>query len=57
LIINNWADEYYGVSISESHLPCVRNYIKNQEIHHRLKSWEEEADEFVRKYGFNRFPG
>jgi len=52
-----WADEYYGVSISESHLPRVRNYIKNQEIHHKVKTWEEETDEFIRKYGFERFPG
>jgi len=27
-------DEYYGVSVSESMIEKVRNYIKNQEIHH-----------------------
>jgi len=52
-----WADEYYGVSISESHLNRVRAYIRNQEIHHKVKTWDEEADDFIRKYGFNRFPG
>lgn len=52
-----WADEYYGVSISESHLNRVRAYIRNQEIHHKVKTWEEEADNYIRKYGFIRFPG
>jgi REP element-mobilizing transposase RayT len=52
-----WADEYYGVSISESHLNRVRAYIRNQEIHHKVKTWDEEADDFIRKYGFSRFPG
>src|SRR4030042_1412604 len=37
-----WADEYYAVSISESHVPKVKQYIDNQEEHHREKSWEEE---------------
>ena len=31
-----WADEYYGVSVSESHVVRVREYIKNQEEHHRI---------------------
>ena len=49
--------EYYAVSVSESHVNRVRNYIKNQEEHHRKKTWQEEADEYIRKYGFERFPG
>jgi hypothetical protein len=52
-----WAGEYYGVSISESHLSRMRAYIRNQEIHHKVKTWEEEADNYIRKYGFIRFPG
>ena len=51
-----WQEEYYAVSISESHIPTVRGYIKNQEIHHNLKSWQEEIDEFVENYGFEKFP-
>jgi putative transposase len=50
-----WADEYYGVSVSESHVKFVREYIKNQEQHHRKKSWQEEREEFMVRYGFNRF--
>ena len=52
-----WADEYYGVSISESDLSRVTKYIENQEIHHAGKSWDDEADEFMRNYSFDRFPG
>ena len=33
----------------------VRNYIKNQEAHHAHKTWEEEYNEFVEKYGFEKF--
>jgi hypothetical protein len=32
-----WADEYFAVSISESQLDKVREYIKNQEEHHQKK--------------------
>jgi putative transposase len=52
-----WADEYFGVSISESHLPKVRGYIKNQAVHHSRKSWEEEYKSLIEEYGFDRFPG
>ena len=47
-----WQDEYFAVSVSESMLDRVRNYIKNQEEHHKKKSFQEEYDEFQRKYGF-----
>ena len=51
-----WQDEYFAVSVSESILDRVRNYIKNQEEHHRKKSFQEEYTEFLEKYGFQRFP-
>jgi len=41
-----WADEYYGVSVSESQVSAVRKYIKNQEEHHRTKSWDKELEEY-----------
>jgi hypothetical protein len=43
--------------ISESHVQGVRSYIRNQEEHHRKKTWEEEYNEYISKYGFERFPG
>jgi len=52
-----WADEYFAVSISESNLNKVREYIKNQEEHHRKKTWEEEFNEFIEKYGFKKMKG
>ena len=47
-----WADEYFAVSVSESQVDSVRKYINNQEEHHRKKSFSEEYDEFINKYGF-----
>lgn len=47
-----WQDDYFAVSVSESGLQAVTNYIKNQEIHHTKKSFESEVKEFEDKYGF-----
>ena len=52
-----WQDEYFAVSVSESQIETVRNYIKNQEEHHKHKTFQQEYDEFIVKYGFKRFPG
>lgn len=50
-----WADEYFAVSVSESQINKVREYIKNQEQHHRKKSWDEEFNEFLKIYHFEKF--
>jgi putative transposase len=47
-----WQDDYWAVSVSESHLDSVRKYIHSQEEHHKLKSFTEEVDEFMKKYGW-----
>ena len=47
-----WQDEYFAVSVSESLVDKVRNYIKNQENHHAHRTWEDEYNEFVDKYKF-----
>lgn len=47
-----WQDEYYVVSVSESALPQVRNYIDQQEAHHIKKSFSEEYDDFIKGYTF-----
>jgi putative transposase len=52
-----WADEYFAVSVSESQVERVQEYIKGQEEHHRKKTWDEEVDEFMEKYGFERIKG
>jgi putative transposase len=50
----DWQDEYTALSVSESRVEHVRKYIKNQEEHHRKKSFSEEYDEFLKKHGFKR---
>ena len=50
-----WQYEYFAVSVSESLVDKVRNYIKNQENHHIHKTWEEEYNELIEKYGFQKF--
>ena len=52
-----WQDDYFAVSVSESHVNRVRDYIKNQDDHHRKKSWNKEIELFVEKYGFERVKG
>jgi putative transposase len=50
-----WQDEYFAVSVSESKIEKVRNYIKNQETHHSKKTYQEEYDEFILKHHFKKF--
>ena len=50
-----WQDEYYAVSVSESMIETVRNYIKNQEEHHLNNRFNQEFDEFISKHGFQKF--
>ena len=47
-----WQDEYIAVSVSESQVEKVREYIKKQEDHHRTKSFNEEYNLFIKKYNF-----
>ncbi|MBC7408112.1 MAG: IS200/IS605 family transposase [Arcicella sp.] len=50
-----WQDEYFAVSVSESNIEAVRNYIWNQEEHHKKKTYTEEYNEFISKYKFQKF--
>ncbi|MEA1873556.1 MAG: IS200/IS605 family transposase [Bacteroidota bacterium] len=45
-----WAVDYYAVSVSESQLPKIRAYIRNQHEHHRRFSFAEEYEEFIKAY-------
>jgi REP element-mobilizing transposase RayT len=47
-----WQDDYFAVSVSESGVNKVREYIKNQEQHHAKKTFPQEYEEFMEKYGF-----
>ena len=50
-----WQDEYFAVSVSESQVNAARKYILNQEEHHKKKTFKQEYDEFIQKYGFHVF--
>jgi hypothetical protein len=45
------------VSVSETLVESVRKYIANQEEHHRVKSFDEEFEGFMKRAGFQRFSG
>ena len=47
-----WQDDYFAVSVSESQVQQVIEYIKNQEVHHAKKSFADEVEEFMTKYGW-----
>jgi len=45
-----WQAGYGGFSVSESNVPKVANYIRGQEDHHRVKTFQEEYREFLEKH-------
>jgi putative transposase len=47
-----WQEEYFAVSIGESQVKAIRAYIQNQEEHHKKKNFDEEYQEFKKKYNF-----
>lgn len=52
-----WQDKYFAFSVSEPNLESVRNYIANQEEHHKAKSFDEEFQGFMKRAGFQKFSG
>lgn len=42
-----WQEEYYAASVSDTHLLSLRNYIDNQEEHHRQKTFHEEYQDLI----------
>jgi REP element-mobilizing transposase RayT len=47
----SWGRGYGAFSVSHSHVDQVAAYIANQEDHHRKKSFGQEFELFVKKYG------
>ena len=45
-----WQAGYGAFSVSESNVPKVANYIRDQEEHHRVKTFQEEYREFLSKH-------
>lgn len=46
-----WAKGYGAFSVSHSDVGRVARYIANQEEHHRKRTYAEEYELFVKKYG------
>jgi REP element-mobilizing transposase RayT len=46
----SWQEGYGAFSYSHSQIENVYNYILNQEIHHRAKSFKEEYLEFLKRF-------
>ena len=49
-----WQDEYIALSVSESGISKVQQYIANQEEHHHKKTFIQEYEEFLSVHGFSR---
>jgi putative transposase len=49
LPVFEWQEGYAAFSVSASSRDAVRQYISNQEAHHRVKSFRDELIEFLRK--------
>lgn len=50
-----WQHEYFAVGVSESIVDKVRDYIRDQEMHHSMMPFSDEFDSMIRKFGFKRF--
>jgi len=46
----SWQIGYGAFSVSSSKVEIVKNYISNQKSHHKLKSYQEEVEEFLKEY-------
>ncbi len=46
-----WGRGYGAFSVSQSNVAEVAKYIANQEEHHRVKTFAEEYETFVKRYG------
>lgn len=47
----HWQDGYGAFSISPSHVEALREYIRNQQEHHRQENFQDEFRRLLGKYG------
>lgn len=52
-----WQEEYYAGSIDYKSIQAVRDYILNQDEHHRKETFEKEYQQFLIKCGLNEAIG
>jgi REP element-mobilizing transposase RayT len=48
-----WQDEYLAIGVGDDKIQDVRNYIANQEEHHKKVTFQQEYEKFIRRYGFD----
>jgi REP element-mobilizing transposase RayT len=48
-----WQEGYDAFSVSKSAVPSVREYIQQQEKHHKKRTFQEEYREFLEKHGID----
>ncbi len=48
-----WQDEYLAVGVGDDKIQIVRNYISQQEEHHKKYTFQQEYDKFIERYGFD----
>ena len=46
-----WQEGYGAFSVSKSAVPTIREYIREQQKHHRRRTFQEEYLEFLEKHG------
>ncbi|MCF7805606.1 MAG: IS200/IS605 family transposase [Candidatus Marinimicrobia bacterium] len=49
-----WQTDYMALSVSESHVDRIREYIKSQVDHHRTVTFAEEYQQFLEHYNFEQ---
>ena len=49
-----WQDDYYAVSIGMDQLGNLREYIRNQGLHHQKVSLQEELNNLIEEYKLER---
>jgi putative transposase len=48
-----WQDEYLAIGVGDDNIHVVRDYIANQEEHHKKYTFQQEYDKFIERYGFD----
>jgi putative transposase len=49
-----WQDDYWAGSVGYKNLGRIREYIANQEVHHKKASFQEELDLLMKTHGFEQ---
>jgi putative transposase len=51
-----WQEGFAAFTVSESHVPSVREYIQNQHEHHRKQTYQEEFSALLERHGIEYDP-